>query len=110
MSGLLFLMLHPKMTSVAPLPLQKCSCGSVTPSQTDYTAVAVGGDLLAMLQDGDLETALASGVVMFPSLASSRYYNWAVAAPMVLSLQAFQRNIPEVSGTIHLLAMLLSRA
>jgi len=29
---------------------------------------------------------------------------------MVLSLQAFQRNIPEVSGTTHSLAMLLSRA
>ncbi|NXC38897.1 LPIN3 phosphatase, partial [Penelope pileata] len=28
-------------------------------------------------------------------LINNRYYNWAVAAPMVLSLQAFQRNIPE---------------
>ncbi|XP_076208236.1 phosphatidate phosphatase LPIN3 isoform X2 [Aptenodytes patagonicus] len=31
-------------------------------------------------------------------LINKKYYNWAVAAPMVLSLQAFQRNIPE--GTI----------
>ncbi|KAM6248276.1 phosphatidate phosphatase LPIN3 isoform 2-T2 [Porphyrio hochstetteri] len=31
-------------------------------------------------------------------LVNKKYYNWAVAAPMVLSLQAFQRNIPE--GTI----------
>ncbi|NWQ93858.1 LPIN3 phosphatase, partial [Burhinus bistriatus] len=28
-------------------------------------------------------------------LINKKYYNWAVAAPMVLSLQAFQRNIPE---------------
>ncbi|NXE72423.1 LPIN3 phosphatase, partial [Cochlearius cochlearius] len=28
-------------------------------------------------------------------LIDKKYYNWAVAAPMVLSLQAFQRNIPE---------------
>ncbi|KAM9527244.1 phosphatidate phosphatase LPIN3 isoform 3-T4 [Guaruba guarouba] len=28
-------------------------------------------------------------------LLNEKYYNWAVAAPMVLSLQAFQRNIPE---------------
>uniref|UniRef100_A0A8B9IYY1 Lipin 3 n=1 Tax=Amazona collaria TaxID=241587 RepID=A0A8B9IYY1_9PSIT len=28
-------------------------------------------------------------------LLNKKYYNWAVAAPMVLSLQAFQRNIPE---------------
>ena len=70
----------------------------------------MGGDLLAMPQDGDLEIGLTpSGDVPIP-LASSRYYNWAVAAPMVLSLQAFQRNIPEVSGTTHLLAMLFSRA
>uniref|UniRef100_A0A8C0BF35 LNS2/PITP domain-containing protein n=1 Tax=Buteo japonicus TaxID=224669 RepID=A0A8C0BF35_9AVES len=38
-------------------------------------------------------------------LINKKYYNWAVAAPMVLSLQAFQRNIPEVSGTTHLLKM-----
>ncbi|XP_009459878.1 PREDICTED: phosphatidate phosphatase LPIN3 [Nipponia nippon] len=28
-------------------------------------------------------------------LINKKYYSWAVAAPMVLSLQAFQRNIPE---------------
>ncbi|KFQ49889.1 Phosphatidate phosphatase LPIN3, partial [Pelecanus crispus] len=28
-------------------------------------------------------------------LINKKYYNWAVAAPMVLSLQAFQRNMPE---------------
>ncbi|NXJ67039.1 LPIN3 phosphatase, partial [Rostratula benghalensis] len=28
-------------------------------------------------------------------LVNKKYYNWVVAAPMVLSLQAFQRNIPE---------------
>ncbi|NWW47203.1 LPIN3 phosphatase, partial [Pedionomus torquatus] len=28
-------------------------------------------------------------------LINKKYYNWAVAAPMVLSLQAFQKNIPE---------------
>ncbi|KFV79373.1 Phosphatidate phosphatase LPIN3, partial [Struthio camelus australis] len=28
-------------------------------------------------------------------LLNKKYYNWAVAAPMVLSLQAFRRNIPE---------------
>ncbi|NXI68127.1 LPIN3 phosphatase, partial [Anseranas semipalmata] len=28
-------------------------------------------------------------------LINKKYYNWAAAAPMVLSLQAFQRNIPE---------------
>ncbi|XP_065547492.1 phosphatidate phosphatase LPIN3 isoform X2 [Lathamus discolor] len=28
-------------------------------------------------------------------LLNKKYYNWAVAAPMVLSLQAFQKNIPE---------------
>lgn len=26
----------------------------------------------------------------------SRHYNWAVAAPMILSLQAFQKNLPKV--------------
>ncbi|NWX68913.1 LPIN3 phosphatase, partial [Alca torda] len=28
-------------------------------------------------------------------LINKKYYNWAVAAPMILSLQAFQKNIPE---------------
>ncbi|NXU48582.1 LPIN3 phosphatase, partial [Turnix velox] len=28
-------------------------------------------------------------------LINKKYYNWAVAAPMMLSLQAFQKNIPE---------------
>ncbi|XP_010145639.1 PREDICTED: phosphatidate phosphatase LPIN3 [Eurypyga helias] len=28
-------------------------------------------------------------------LINKKYYSWAVAAPMILSLQAFQRNIPE---------------
>lgn len=27
----------------------------------------------------------------------SRHYNWAVAAPMILSLQAFQKNLPKVT-------------
>lgn len=53
-----------------------------------------------MPQDGDVPIPLAF----------SRYYSWAVAGPIVLSLQAFQTNIPEVSGTTHLLAMILSRA
>ncbi|KAM6378312.1 phosphatidate phosphatase LPIN3 isoform 3-T3 [Pluvialis apricaria] len=38
------------------------------------------------------------GLVDDPNLViliNKKYYNWAVAAPMVLSLQAFQRNIPE---------------
>ncbi|NWQ80730.1 LPIN3 phosphatase, partial [Columbina picui] len=38
------------------------------------------------------------GLVYDPNLViliNKKYYNWAVAAPMVLSLQAFQRNIPE---------------
>uniref|UniRef100_A0A8C0EQN0 phosphatidate phosphatase n=1 Tax=Bubo bubo TaxID=30461 RepID=A0A8C0EQN0_BUBBB len=33
-------------------------------------------------------------------LINKKYYNWAVAAPMILSLQAFQRNIPEVSASM----------
>lgn len=53
-----------------------------------------------MLQDGDVPIPCAF----------SRYYNWAVAGPIVLALQAFQRNIPEVSATTHLLAVILSRA
>ncbi|XP_064023381.1 phosphatidate phosphatase LPIN3 isoform X2 [Pogoniulus pusillus] len=28
-------------------------------------------------------------------LVNKKYYNWAVAAPMILSLQAFQKNIPQ---------------
>ncbi|NXP51984.1 LPIN3 phosphatase, partial [Heliornis fulica] len=38
------------------------------------------------------------GLIHDPNLVilmNKKYYNWAVAAPMVLSLQAFQRNIPE---------------
>ncbi|XP_009081242.1 PREDICTED: phosphatidate phosphatase LPIN3 [Acanthisitta chloris] len=38
------------------------------------------------------------GLIYDPNLViliNKKYYNWAVAAPMVLSLQAFQRNIPE---------------
>uniref|UniRef100_A0A8C3KEK9 Lipin 3 n=1 Tax=Calidris pygmaea TaxID=425635 RepID=A0A8C3KEK9_9CHAR len=48
------------------------------------------------------------GLVDDPNLViliNKKYYNWAVAAPIVLSLQAFQRNIPEVSGTTRLLKM-----
>lgn len=30
------------------------------------------------------------------SFCLSRHYNWAVAAPMILSLQAFQKNLPKV--------------
>uniref|UniRef100_A0A8C3UMT5 LNS2/PITP domain-containing protein n=1 Tax=Catharus ustulatus TaxID=91951 RepID=A0A8C3UMT5_CATUS len=42
-------------------------------------------------------------------MINKKYYNWAVAGPIVLALQAFQRNIPEVSATTHLLAVILSR-
>ncbi|XP_029468086.1 phosphatidate phosphatase LPIN3 [Rhinatrema bivittatum] len=28
---------------------------------------------------------------------NKKYYNWAVAAPMILSLQAFQRNLPKIT-------------
>ncbi|NWI71912.1 LPIN3 phosphatase, partial [Todus mexicanus] len=38
------------------------------------------------------------GLINHPNLViliNKKYYNWAVAAPMVLSLLAFQRNIPE---------------
>ncbi|NXW84124.1 LPIN3 phosphatase, partial [Alopecoenas beccarii] len=38
------------------------------------------------------------GLIYDPNLViliNKKYYNWAVAAPMVLSLQAFQRSIPE---------------
>ncbi|XP_049589449.1 zgc:123305 [Syngnathus scovelli] len=38
------------------------------------------------------------GIIDDPSLViciNSNYYNWAVAAPMVLSLTAFQRNLPK---------------
>ncbi|XP_025948805.2 phosphatidate phosphatase LPIN3 isoform X2 [Dromaius novaehollandiae] len=50
------------------------------------------------------EFAENPGIVDDPNLVillNKKYYNWAVAAPMVLSLQAFQRNIPE--STIDLL-------
>uniref|UniRef100_A0A8B9TDW7 Lipin 3 n=1 Tax=Anas platyrhynchos TaxID=8839 RepID=A0A8B9TDW7_ANAPL len=51
------------------------------------------------------EFAENPGILDDPNLViliNKKYYNWAVAAPMVLSLQAFQRNIPEVSGMTHL--------
>lgn len=46
----------------------------------------------------------ATGVPLPPSwpcssytlFCLSRHYNWAVAAPMILSLQAFQKNLPKV--------------
>lgn len=31
-----------------------------------------------------------------------RYYNWTLAAPLILSLQAFQKNLPKVIGGIFL--------
>ncbi|NWJ00720.1 LPIN3 phosphatase, partial [Crypturellus undulatus] len=44
------------------------------------------------------EFAENPGIIDDPNLVillNKKYYNWAVAAPMVLSLQAFQKNIPE---------------
>ncbi|KAM8798001.1 phosphatidate phosphatase LPIN3 [Eudromia elegans] len=44
------------------------------------------------------EFAENPGIIEDPNLVillNKKYYNWAVAAPMVLSLQAFQKNIPE---------------
>ncbi|XP_028853745.1 phosphatidate phosphatase LPIN2 [Denticeps clupeoides] len=38
------------------------------------------------------------GIIDDPNLViciNSKYYNWAVAAPMVLSMQAFQKNLPK---------------
>ncbi|KAI7808011.1 zgc:123305 [Triplophysa rosa] len=38
------------------------------------------------------------GIVEDPNLViciNSKYYNWAVAAPMILSVQAFQKNLPK---------------
>lgn len=29
----------------------------------------------------------------------NRYYNWALAAPMILSLQVFQKSLPKVNET-----------
>ncbi|XP_025897952.1 phosphatidate phosphatase LPIN3 isoform X2 [Nothoprocta perdicaria] len=43
------------------------------------------------------EFAENPGIIDDPNLVillNKKYYNWAVAAPMVLSLQAFQKNIP----------------
>ncbi|KPP79123.1 phosphatidate phosphatase LPIN2-like, partial [Scleropages formosus] len=40
------------------------------------------------------------GIVEDPNLViciNSQYYNWAVAAPMILSMQAFQKNLPKSS-------------
>ncbi|XP_061076750.1 phosphatidate phosphatase LPIN2-like isoform X1 [Conger conger] len=40
------------------------------------------------------------GIIEDPNLViciNSNYYNWAVAAPMVLSMQAFQKNLPKSS-------------
>lgn len=109
MSGLFFLLLRPKMTTVAPLSVQKHSYRSVTPSQKMIIYCGRGpSGHAAGWQSGNTPHSRDSDVPI--PLASSRYYNWAVAAPMVLSLQAFQRNLPEVSGTTHLLAMLPSGA
>ncbi|XP_037535151.1 phosphatidate phosphatase LPIN2 [Nematolebias whitei] len=39
------------------------------------------------------------GIIEDPSLVfciNSNYYNWAVAAPMILSMSAFQKNLPKV--------------
>lgn len=44
---------------------------------------------LSHLHEGDLCNLI--------SCAPFRHYNWAVAAPMILSLQAFQKNLPKVS-------------
>lgn len=30
------------------------------------------------------------------TLLSSRYYNWTLAAPLILCMQAFQKNMPKV--------------
>lgn len=32
----------------------------------------------------------------FECLSTFRYYNWTLAAPLILSLQAFQKNLPKV--------------
>ncbi|XP_036387349.1 phosphatidate phosphatase LPIN1-like isoform X1 [Megalops cyprinoides] len=40
------------------------------------------------------------GIIEDPNLViciNSKYYNWAVAAPMILSMQAFQKNLPKSS-------------
>uniref|UniRef100_A0A8C1KVT7 phosphatidate phosphatase n=1 Tax=Cyprinus carpio TaxID=7962 RepID=A0A8C1KVT7_CYPCA len=40
------------------------------------------------------------GIIEDPNLViciNSKYYNWAVAAPMILSVQAFQKTLPKVS-------------
>lgn len=33
---------------------------------------------------------------LFECLSAFRYYNWTLAAPLILSLQAFQKNLPKV--------------
>lgn len=35
-----------------------------------------------------------------------RYYNWTLAAPLILSLQAFQKNLPKVTGFFSMLRQL----
>lgn len=30
-------------------------------------------------------------------MSDLRYYNWTLAAPLILSLQAFQKNLPKVT-------------
>ncbi|XP_048858436.1 phosphatidate phosphatase LPIN2-like [Brienomyrus brachyistius] len=40
------------------------------------------------------------GIIDDPNLVicvNSKYYNWAVAAPMILSMQAFQKNLPKAT-------------
>lgn len=34
------------------------------------------------------------------------YYNWAVAAPMILSMQAFQKNLPKVQSPLQITLMM----
>jgi len=39
---------------------------------------------------------LCSLIILIGLLIGFRYYNWAVAAPMILSVQAFQKTLPKV--------------
>lgn len=40
-------------------------------------------------------------VTILSPVGCFRYYNWTLAAPLILSLQAFQKNLPKVTVFFH---------
>ena len=58
--------------------------------------VKIGNRFVSLFISGKIVFYVSGLYCVLTSVCPLRYYNWTLAAPLILSLQAFQKNLPKV--------------